>query len=174
MYQDEYEPGTKALATMELENLVSIASYSPGMRWLSNIEGIGDGASLSAFTALLRLLCDGDRDTPDNQLKKTLSDVAIENQLVSRSTGLRPLLRALQCTAEDASVKDLSSVWSLLDSCINRCATSPIKYLDQLQSYSSTDTVSGGTQVSLLSVALFEQTPYAIDAADSKSVRTLG
>ncbi|KAL3955296.1 hypothetical protein ACCO45_010859 [Purpureocillium lilacinum] len=174
MYQDEYEPGTKALATMELENLVSIASYSPGMRWFSKIEGLGDGASLSAFTALLRLLCDGDRDTPDNQLKKTLSDVAIENQLVSRSTGLRPLLRALQCTAEDASVKDLSSVWSLLDSCINRCATSPIKYLDQLQSYSSTDTVSGGTQVSLLSVALVEQTPYAIDAADSKSVRTLG
>ncbi|UNI22051.1 hypothetical protein JDV02_007976 [Purpureocillium takamizusanense] len=174
IHQDNHGAGTKALATMELENLVSIASYSPGMRWFTKVEGLGQGTSLSAFTALLRLLCDGDRDSPEDQLKETLSDVAIENQLVSKSAGLQPLLRALQCTAEDAKVKDMSCVWSLLDNCINRCATSPIKYLDQLQSYSADDTGSAEAHVSLLSVALVEQTPYATDAADHNTARTLG
>ncbi|KAJ6444252.1 ribosome biogenesis protein Urb1 [Purpureocillium lavendulum] len=174
IYQDNFDEGSKTLATMELENLVSIASYSPGMRWFSKIDGLGDAVSLSAFTALLRLLCDGGQETPDHQLKTILTDVAIENQLVSRPAGLRPLLKALQCTADDAGGDELNAIWALLDSCINRCATSPIKYLDQLKDFSASDGDSTGVQVSLLGVALVEQTPYATTTADSSTVRILG
>lgn len=170
LYRDKYEPGIRALAIVELENLVSMASYSPGMRWFSRIDGLGQEAPLSPFTALLGLLCGDDRDTPYRQLTTILSDVAIENQLVSRQQGLKPLLRASQGLAHELDAKKAVPVWSFIDSCINRCATSPIKYLDQLQSHSE----GGGHLTSLLSVAFVEQLPYATAAAESTTLTSLG
>ncbi|POR33652.1 Uncharacterized protein TPAR_06140 [Tolypocladium paradoxum] len=174
LHQNDYEPGTKALSIMELENLVSIANYSPGMRWFAKIESLDDGASFSAFTALLRLLCGRDRDTPYRQLRIVLGDIAVENQLVSNAAGLKPLLGALRCTVEQIGAKDTETVWGFLDNCLARCATSPIKYLDQMKAYLAENNLPSGNRLSsLLNLAIVEQLPYATSSAEKRTIRPL-
>ncbi|KND90361.1 Uncharacterized protein C14G10.02 [Tolypocladium ophioglossoides CBS 100239] len=174
LHQNDYEPGTKALSVMELENLVSIANYSPGMRWFAKIESMGNGEPFSAFTALLRLLCGGDRDTPYRQLRIVLGDIAVENQLVSDAAGLKPLLGALRCTLDQIGEKDAETVWGFLDNCVARCATSPIKYLDQMKAHLAENNLPSGNRLSsLLSLAIVEQLPYATSSAEKRTIRSL-
>ncbi|EGR48015.1 uncharacterized protein TRIREDRAFT_122175 [Trichoderma reesei QM6a] len=157
---------------MELENLVSIASYSPGMRWFARIEVLSGKGQSSPFTTLLRLLSSSDRSAPLDQLKRVLADVAVENQLVSAATRLNPLLQAIALSIDENSSEDMDKIWSFLDNCISRCATSPIKYLEVLESY-LTDS-DGDVQekvnarsFNLLAVAIAEQLPYVIKSADA-------
>ncbi|KAH6607857.1 ribosome biogenesis urb1 [Trichoderma cornu-damae] len=164
---------------MELENLVSIASYSPGMRWFSRIEMISGKGPSSPFTALLKLLSGSDRTAPLRQLKKVLADVAVENQLVSAATRLKPLLQALALSIDEISPEDMEKVWSFLDNCISRCATSPIKYLDVLESYLGGDekgdgqTTADRRSFNLLAVAIAEQLPYMITSAGAQDKASL-
>ncbi|KAL7785984.1 ribosome 60S biogenesis N-terminal domain-containing protein [Trichoderma ceciliae] len=158
---------------MELENLVSIASYSPGMRWFSRIEILSGKGPYSPFTALLKLLSSSDRTAPLHQLKKVLADVAVENQLVSSTTRLKPLLQALTLSINETKQKDMDKVWSFLDNCISRCGTSPIKYLDVFQSYLADEkddiqVASDRRSFNLFAVAIAEQLPFIINSADAQ------
>ncbi|KAM6508966.1 hypothetical protein FSOLCH5_011971 [Fusarium solani] len=165
----------ESLGVMELENLVSIASYSPGMRWFSRIENLVDGAASSPYTALLRLLCDKKRDLPFHQLKKVLGEVAVENQLVTKATMMTPLYEALQTTLAEVKSKDMEKVWSFVDNCINRCASSPIKYLDLLETYSQEGNLSSSHgATALVNVTMVEQLSYATSSADGTEQASLG
>ncbi|KAF5025473.1 hypothetical protein F66182_2449 [Fusarium sp. NRRL 66182] len=164
----------ESLRVMELENLVSIASYSPGMRWFSRIDSLIDGAGSSPYTALLRLLCDKKRDLPFQQLKNVLGDVAVENQLVTKAALLNPLFEALQATLADVTVKDMGKVWSFVDNCINRCASSPIKYLDLLETYTQEDGLSSDNDTALVNVTMVEQLSFAMNSANSDEKAALG
>lgn len=161
LHQGVLDADAQAYAVMELENLVSIASYSPGMRWFTKVEGLREGQSYSAFTALLRLLSDSDQNTSLDQLKRVLGDVATESQLVASGTKLTALLRALRCTIDIATPEQISSMWSFLDNSANRCASSPIKYLELLSTLTTPIDA-----FSLLNVCLFEQLPFVLDGAD--------
>ncbi|RTE81674.1 hypothetical protein BHE90_003844 [Fusarium euwallaceae] len=164
-----------SLGVMELENLVSIASYSPGMRWFSKIDKLVDGAASSPYTALLRLLCDKKRDLPFHQLKKVLGEVAVENQLVTKAAMMTPLYEALQTTLADIKPKDMEKVWSFVDNCINRCASSPIKYLDLLETYSQEGNLpSSHGATALVNVTMVEQLSYATSSADATEQASLG
>ncbi|KAL6860513.1 hypothetical protein ACO1O0_004541 [Amphichorda felina] len=149
----------RAFGVMELENLVSIASHSPGMRWFAKVDNVANGVSSSPFNALLRLLCGDDQNTPSRQIRRVLGATALENQLVSKEAGLQPLLQALRATMGLKKIADLSPIWAFLDNCINRCASSPIKFLELLESYQG-DCRSSSETVSLLNVAIVEQLPY--------------
>ncbi|KAM0557963.1 hypothetical protein ACHAPJ_005127 [Fusarium lateritium] len=165
----------ESLRVMELENLVSIASYSPGMRWFSRIDNLIDGAASSPYTALLRLLCDQKRDLPFQQLKKVLGEVAVENQLVTKASILTPLLEALQTTLADVKAKQMEKVWSFVDNCINRCASSPIKYLDLLETYAQEDGLSSSSnEAALVNVTMAEQLSFAMSSASSDEQAALG
>ncbi|PCD42434.1 hypothetical protein AU210_004962 [Fusarium oxysporum f. sp. radicis-cucumerinum] len=164
----------ESLRVMELENLVSIASYSPGMRWFSRIDNLIDGAGSSPYTALLRLLCDKKRDLPFQQLKKVLGEVAVENQMVTKASLMSPLFEALQTTLADAKAKPMEKVWPYVDNCINRCASSPIKYLDLLETYAQEDGVSSGSETALVNVTLVEQLSFAMGSANSDEQAALG
>ncbi|KAM0194275.1 hypothetical protein ACHAPA_005181 [Fusarium lateritium] len=165
----------ESLRVMELENLVSIASYSPGMRWFSKIDNLIDGAGSSPYTALLRLLCDKKRDLPFQQLKKVLGEVAVENQLVTKATIMAPMYEAIQSTLADVQEKHMEKVWSFVDNCINRCASSPIKYLDLLETYVQEDSLSSSsTEAALVNVTMVEQLPFAMKSASSDEQAALG
>ncbi|KAK5998212.1 putative C14G10.02-like protein [Cladobotryum mycophilum] len=177
LHEKSNDQQPKSLGIMELENLVSIASYSPGMRWFSKIEIISGQNSFSPFTALLQLLCGSDRTAPLDQLKKVLADVAVENQLVSEGTRLKPLLQALQTIMSEASSKDMDGIWAFIDNCITRCATSPIKYLDLLETYLDDDKNNQRNHntgdFNLLTVAMAEQLPYFTSSAEKKAKTTV-
>lgn len=160
------DPSTAAFAVMELKNLVSIASYSPGMRWFAKTDTTSGGKGYSAFTSLLQILCESDDTAPLAQLQSVLADVAIENQLVAKETRLVPLLRALRCAAADS--KGESIPWAYLDNCISRCAGSPIKYLEQIPS------LAENTQFSLLNIVLEEQLSFALDGAKKTTIAEIG
>ncbi|KAK1244780.1 hypothetical protein MKX08_004409 [Trichoderma sp. CBMAI-0020] len=163
---------------MELENLVSIAGYSPGMRWFSRIEIISGKGPCSPFAALLKLLSSSDRTAPLHQLKKVLADVAVENQLVSAATRLKPFLQALTMSIVENSSNDMDKVWPFLDNCLSRCATSPIKYLDVLQSYLVDENVdiqatAEDRSFNLLVVAIAEQLPFIMETTDAQGLSSL-
>ncbi|KAM0511293.1 hypothetical protein ACHAPE_010037 [Trichoderma viride] len=163
---------------MELENLVSIAGYSPGMRWFSRIEIIIGKGPCSPFTALLNLLSSSDRTAPLHQLKKVLADVAVENQLVSAATRLKPFLQALTMSIHENGSGDMDKVWPFLDNCLSRCATSPIKYLDVLQSYLADENVdiqatAEDRSFNLLVVAIAEQLPFIMETTDAHGLSSL-
>ncbi|KAJ3530389.1 hypothetical protein NM208_g9349 [Fusarium decemcellulare] len=169
------KPEDESLGVIELENLVSIASYSPGMRWFSRIDNLIGGSASSPYTALLRLLCDKKRDIPFHQLKKVLGEVAVENQLVTKAAMLTPLYEALQATLAESKAKGIEKVWLFVDNCINRCASSPIKYLDLLETYCEEGNFSssnGGT--ALVNVAMAEQLSYALSSTSSDEQASLG
>lgn len=168
------EAEARDLGLMELENLVLIASYSPGMRWFAKVESLGHGQASSPFSALLRLLCSDEKDTPLSQLKAVLADVALESQIVTTSAALKPLLQALRCTQETMGTIAMGSVWFFLDNCVNRCATSPIKYLDLMKDYSSKSKSSKKTDgTDLLNVVITEQVPYIVNTGDEKATSQL-
>ncbi|QPH04441.1 hypothetical protein C2857_001440 [Epichloe festucae Fl1] len=173
--ETDSEAERKKLGAMELENLVSIASYSPGMRWFAKLESLGQGqGSSSPFCALLKLLCSGGNDTPLNELKTVLGDVAVESQVVTGSAALKPLLQALTCASDAAGSAGTASIWPFLDNCISRCATSPIKYLDLMKDHASRDDGSATAEVSsLLHAAIIEQLPFVLGTADPETATHL-
>ncbi|PFH62706.1 hypothetical protein XA68_12384 [Ophiocordyceps unilateralis] len=172
--QGESEPGVRKLSLIELESLVTIASYSPGMRWFSRPEGPRHESSTSAFVALLQLLCGGDGDTPFGHLREALASVAVEGQLVSETTGLIPLLAALQLTVGQIDTGDMEVVWDFLDNCIGRCVASPIKYIEMMETLlaEQTDTSPAeDSSPSLLSLALVEQLPFAANSGEKRGLQ---
>ncbi|KAH7133495.1 ribosome 60S biogenesis N-terminal-domain-containing protein [Dactylonectria macrodidyma] len=164
--QETENPEDESLLVMELENLVSIASYSPGMRWFAKIDKLVDGAASSPYTALVRISSGKNRELPFHQLKQVLGAVAVENQLVTKASLLTPLYEALQSTLTELKTAQIEKVWSFVDNCASRCASSPIKYLDLMETYLKEGGVtrsSGAT--ALLNVTMVEQLSYFLSSA---------
>lgn len=163
---DEGDAEAKNFTVMELENLIAIAGYSPGMRWFAKVDSISSGGASLPFTALLKLLCVDKQHTPSKQIRKVSTAVAIEAQLISKPAGLAVLLQALRCAAEDKHVTDMPAVWSFLDNCMSRCTSSPIKYLELLETeFGDAGSPSEDASFSLLDIAINEQLPFVLASA---------
>ncbi|KAH8172696.1 nucleolar pre-ribosomal-associated protein 1 domain-containing protein [Sarocladium implicatum] len=159
------EPEAVSFGMIELENLVSIASYSPGMRWFTRPAKSGDSTALSPFSALLRLLCQGSSVASSTHLKKVLDTVAVEHQVVSDAAKLNDIYRALQAL-RNTSNQDLNAVWQYVDNSITRCASTPIKYVELLEAkIQEAGSQEERQSFSLLGVALAEQLSFATASA---------
>ncbi|KAK4450065.1 nucleolar pre-ribosomal-associated protein 1 [Podospora aff. communis PSN243] len=167
------DPRDFAMGLKELENLLAIAGYSPGMRWFSASEAL----ALSPFTMLLKVCVDAPNGVSLDGIRRVLDFVAVEQQLVPAQEGhpgLLPLLEALQYLSQ-SSPETVPHIWAFLDNCLTRCGTSPIKYLEMVQGValeldnSQTDAVA-----SPLAVAILEQLPFAISAGDKDVLGSLG
>ncbi|OLN81189.1 Uncharacterized protein C14G10.02 [Colletotrichum chlorophyti] len=158
------ESQNRALALMELENLIAIAEYSPGMRWFAKAEAL----SASPFVALLKLHVENAQGR--SKLREVLESVAVQHQLVLQQTGLVPLLRAARELKKSGKVRKLDLIWEYLDNCAGRCAASPLKYVDLMQ-----ESVDGGDSVSasLLLAAMVEQLPFVAEKATDKELGLL-
>jgi nucleolar pre-ribosomal-associated protein 1 len=163
-----------ALSLKELENLLAIAGYSPGMRWFAASEAL----SLSPFTLLLKVCV----DTPDGvtleTIRQMLNSVAVEQQLVpadERHPGLLALLEALQALRQ-SSPDSLALVWSFLDNCLTRCANAPVKYVEKMQDLLNEAGLPEGS-VSPVAMAMLEQLPFVAakeGEAGQATLRALG
>ncbi|KAK0715733.1 ribosome 60S biogenesis N-terminal-domain-containing protein [Lasiosphaeris hirsuta] len=175
--QELEDPRDFALSLKELENLLAIAGYSPGMRWFSALEGL----TLSPFTLLLKVCVDAPRGVSLDEMRQVLNSVAVEQQLVPASTGhprLLPLLETLQ-GLNQKKAGSVAHIWSFLDNCLTRCATTPIKYLESMQDLikeategSNKDAV--GSVISPLVVTILEQMPFVVSATDPEVLGVLG
>ncbi|RDA87383.1 hypothetical protein CP532_7017 [Ophiocordyceps camponoti-leonardi (nom. inval.)] len=164
-------PDDRQLSLIELESLVTIASYSPGMRWFSRTDSSRHDTPTSAFVALLQLLCGDQGDALVFHIRDALASVAVESQLVSKATGLKPLLAALQLTTDQVKAEEMGVVWSFLDNCISRCVASPIKYIDAMETLLGDASLEEDSSPSLLSFALVEQLPYAASSGEKKALK---
>ncbi|KAK3379976.1 ribosome 60S biogenesis N-terminal-domain-containing protein [Lasiosphaeria ovina] len=164
--QDESDdPRDFALSLKELENLLAIAGYSPGMRWFT----ASDSLALSPFAMLLKVYVDAPRRVSLDKARQVLGFVAVEHQLVPAHTGrpgLLPLLETLQ-SLNRSSPDLMAQVWPFLDNCLTRCATSPIKYLEIAQELIQEASASPGNDdspraaITLVTVAMLEQLLFA-------------
>ncbi|KAK0377204.1 ribosome biogenesis protein Urb1 [Colletotrichum limetticola] len=154
------EPQNQALALMELENLIAIAGYSPGMRWFAKTEGL----AASPFVALLKFYVEAAQGRP--KLKEVLESVAVQHQLVLQKTGLVPLLCAARELKKSGKSRNLDLIWEFVDNCAGRCAASPLKYVDLMQESAT----QGGDEVfaSLLLATMAEQLSFVADKATDK------
>ncbi|KAF4816286.1 hypotheticall protein [Colletotrichum siamense] len=150
------EPQNQALALMELENLIAIAGYSPGMRWFAKAEGL----AASPFVALLKLYVENAQGR--TKLKQVLASVAVQHQLVLPETGLAPFIRAAK-GVKKGKAKDINFIWGYLDNCAGRCATSALKYVDLMQ-----ESVEDDVSASLILATMVEQLPFIADKTTDK------
>lgn len=153
------------MALIELEHLCTIAKYSPGMRWFARVSG----ASTSPFITLLRLNVQKTMDTSKVELTNVLNSVADENQLVEsrpHSPGIDPLVSALRKAGDIET-----PIWGFLDNCAERCARSPIKYLEMIEE--QLDKVDVGEDEDALCcplmMAIAEQIPFFVSSSPGKS-----
>ncbi|WYZ45062.1 hypothetical protein EsH8_VIII_000378 [Colletotrichum jinshuiense] len=157
------EPQNQALALMELENLIAIAGYSPGMRWFAKAEGL----AASPFVALFKFYVENAQGR--SKLKEVLESVAVQHQLVLQETGLAPLLRAARELQKNSKSRNLDLIWEYIDNCAGRCAASPLKYVDLMQE--SVDSVAQGqdeASASLILATMVEQLPFVADKTTNK------
>ena len=174
LHQNDADLQDKTVVATELANLVSIASHSPGMRWFSKVDNLRDGIACSPYVALLRLFFGSDEIASYDLLESVLMDVSVENQLVSPVSKLLPLRQALKLVTDEMTTEVMDSIWSFLDNCISRCATSPIKYLEFLHTLLEEKAINGlDCTISLLSVTMVEQLPYATAAKDHNKNKPL-
>lgn len=163
----------RALRLVELENLLAIAGYSPGMRWFTKTQGL----SVSPFVALLKVLVDAPPGVLLDGVQNALAAVAEDHQLIkSKSGSSMPIVDALLLTKHSARVSNCDALWTLLDSSASRCATAPIKYLEKIEDFNSgkDDQAKGGSaMVSPLTLAIIEQLSFAIDPANEEDTLTM-
>ncbi|KAK3323518.1 ribosome 60S biogenesis N-terminal-domain-containing protein [Cercophora scortea] len=171
------DPKDLVLSLKELENLLAIAGYSPGMRWFTASEAL----ALSPFTTLVKVFVDAPHGVALTKVRQVLNFVAVEQQLVpayAGHPGLLPLLESLQ-SIKQSSPKLIGDIWPFLDNCLTRCANAPIKYLESMQDTiqalgGSSDEGLSEAVISPITMAMLEQLPFVAKAADKAVLRALG
>lgn len=164
---NENDPRDFALSLKELENLLAIAGYSPGMRWFAATEQL----TLSPFTTLLKVYVEAPSGVSLAPVRQVLDFVAAEQQVVPAKDKGHPGISVLLETLKELVTSSPSSVavlWPFLDKCLTRCTTAPVKYLEMLQDLGAKGAEDEVLTVSPLVVAIIEQLPFAAKA-DSKS-----
>lgn len=165
------DPKDFALGLKELENLLAIAGFSPGMRWFSASDAL---VGLVPFTVLLRVCIDAPRGIALDEIFRVLGFVAAEQQVVlSREghPGLLPLVEALQGLGGEMTAQ----VWPFLDNCLSRCAAAPVKYLEAVQTLAEeVDKVEADAFISPIIATMLEQLPFAVKAGDKDLLAALG
>ncbi|ROW09646.1 hypothetical protein VMCG_02253 [Cytospora schulzeri] len=163
----EESPEDRTLRLVELENLLAIAGYSPGMRWFAKSQGL----PVSPFVALLRVFVAAPAGVSLDALRNALGAVAEEHQLVQSGSGnTLPLLDALQSMKKTSDPATCDALWTYLDNSTSRCATAPVKYLEMV------DDLADGTEdasMSPLMLAVTEQLPFAISSASEEDLSVL-
>ncbi|KAI0889010.1 ribosome 60S biogenesis N-terminal-domain-containing protein [Annulohypoxylon maeteangense] len=153
------------MSLLELENLCAIAKYSPNMRWFARTSDM----SHSPFTTLLRLSVEKTTGLSNESLGNVLYWVASEHQLVENrpnSQGLYPLIAALR------SLENIDpAIWTFLDNCAERCARTPVKYLEMIEEQLEKAKVAEDKNVITcpLMMTIAEQLPYLISSSPSKT-----
>ncbi|KAL2120696.1 hypothetical protein VTJ04DRAFT_4723 [Mycothermus thermophilus] len=166
---ENQDPRDFVMGLKELENLLAMAGYSPGMRWFSG-SGVGsDSQSLSPFTRLLKVCVEAPRGVALDTMREVLGFVAAEQQLVVPATapdtdkthpGLLALLEALQVLRR--SQPDLAAqLWPFLDNCLTRCANAPVKYVERMQELARDAGLQETAAASPVALAMLEQLPFA-------------
>ncbi|KAJ4412983.1 hypothetical protein N0V82_008622 [Gnomoniopsis sp. IMI 355080] len=163
----------RKLRLVELENLLAIAGYSPGMRWFAKSQGL----PVSPFVSLLKVFVSAPLGVPQDGLRNALGSVAEEHQFIHSGSGTSlPLLDTLQSIKESSDAASSDALWSFLDNSASRCATAPIKYLEMLQELgegSKSEKKEGMAILSPLELALVEQLPFAVDSANDADLSVL-
>ncbi|KAI1377723.1 ribosome 60S biogenesis N-terminal-domain-containing protein, partial [Hypoxylon crocopeplum] len=153
------------MSLLELENLCAIAKYSPSMRWFARTSDIPH----SPFTTLLRLSVEKTTGISNESLSNVLYWVASEHQLVENrpnSPGLYPLIAALRSLGGVDS-----AIWVFLDNCSERCARTPVKYLEMIEEQLEKANVSETEDIVTcpLMMTIAEQIPFFISPSPSKA-----
>jgi len=169
--KNEFDDGRDfAVSLKELENLLAIAGYSPGMRWFAASEAL----SLVPFTMLLKVCVDAPTGVSLGGMRQVLNSVAIEQQLVPAQRShpvLLPLLETLQQLEDSPSSGHVTSLWAFLDNCLTRCASAPVKYIELMNDLLPE---TRDAFASPLVATLLEQIPFAIKAANKDVLSALG
>lgn len=158
----------RRLRLVELETLLAIAGYSPGMRWFYKSQAL----LVSPFVSLLKVYIAAPSGVSLDGLRSALGSVAEEHQLThSGSSTLLPLIDALHSIKETGELASCDALWNLLDNSTSRCATAPIKYLEMLEDLGKGS--GSDVLISPFAVALVEQLPFAIKSADEGDLSIL-
>lgn len=154
------------MSLLELENLCTVAKYSPNMRWFARASDMPH----SPFTTLLRLSVERSTGISHESLDGILYWVANEHQLVEsrpNSRGLYPLIAALKSTG-NIDVE----VWAFLDNCVERCARTPVKYVEMIEEQLEKTGISEENDAITcpLMMAITEQISYLVSSSPGKTV----
>lgn len=162
----------KAVKLLGLENLLTIAGYSPGMQWFSKAKGL----SASPFAALLKVYTEATGDLATGKIRNVLDFVAQEQQLFlpdlehdkEVSAGLLGLFDSLKPAPGSDKQSLLSDpVWAFVDNCVVRCATGPIKYIEMMADFGDSESFDP------ITMTIVEQLRFATEKASAETQKKL-
>ncbi|KAL1311811.1 hypothetical protein AAFC00_001890 [Neodothiora populina] len=145
-----------SIRLIELEHLLVIAQCSSGMRWWHKQGSL----KFSPFVTLLRLCAQMPKDQAiKKEFLKLIDSVVSEHdslQFKTEKSSVEALIASLSPTT---SWQADNATYTFLDECFGRVVRKPVKYLDDLETFSG-----GPAQdhtVSLLLIVCLEQAPFA-------------
>ncbi|KAI9694125.1 MAG: hypothetical protein M1822_003396 [Bathelium mastoideum] len=156
---DEIDPETRQMRLLELSHLITIARWSPEMRWFNKPQIL----RFSPFITLLKLVTrnsfKGFADTAMELLVFILADQGIL-QTETPKPSVDVLIYILR-TSQNEGASD--AFLDFLDDCVQRFVRRPLKYLDDLEML---EQEQGGQQkgigpISMVLVTMIEQWAFA-------------
>lgn len=160
------------MRAMDVENLFQIARCSPGMRWFNKVDSFDH----SPFTAMLRLSVEASAKSPLRTIRSILDSVIQESGIMQTRTklpGLDALITALRAQKYTKSVE----IYTFLDSCALRCASTPVKYIDSADQYY--ESAHAGVDklarhpLSLLLLVIAEQWPFVVKSSEPDTLQEI-
>ncbi|RMZ16079.1 hypothetical protein D0860_01284 [Hortaea werneckii] len=152
------------MRALELQHLLVIAKYSPGMKWFSKQGGL----EYSPLVSLLRLHAS---DAKNRDLRALLWDIMAQDNLVADENELEALIASL--AGKRGSTDQL---WVFIDDALARASRQPVKYVDQLEAASGqklpkaikkqADFEVASGMPGLLAAAVAEQSAFVKDKAE--------
>jgi len=153
------------LNIFQLNHLLQIARRTPDMRWWHK----PDTASLSTFTATLKVFVKLSKQKPMIEMQRLLASVVQEHGILqdqTKQTAFDALVASLSSTTGDFAPTD--ALYVFLDDAFSRLTRKPIKYQDDLDEVAKDP--NAATSSSLLHMVLVEQWPFQLEKESAANI----
>lgn len=160
--QQEKSDELERLRHLELEHLLTVARNSTGMKWFAKQGGL-------AYSPLVSLLQIARKELQSRYIRGLIRHVLIENGILNTGKQGHDISPFDALTGSTLDLADDNPIWEFLDDCIARAGRQPVKYVDNLESLSSSSKGDEAPLPSVLAAVIMEQASFVLSQKDEEA-----
>lgn len=152
------------LNIFQLNHLLQIARRTPDMRWWHK----PDTASLSTFTATLKVFVQLSKQKPMLEMQRLLASVVQEHDILQDQTKQIAFSALVASLSSTGDFEPTDALYGFLDDAFSRLTRKPIKYQDDLDKLAKDPNAAASS--SLLHMVLLEQWPFQLEKESAANI----